>query len=372
MIEQAIAYEPTFDRVSYLALSSVSSERKRELDLYTKRQLETHLGERFGVLLSSTRYEIKEGQIFGENTDEPFINMISRGVEYRKRHGNETDRDREQAELAGFTIIQKTLTTGDVPIGTMILSISPPGRESSSYQHNFYDIFTLKDNGEGRFIEARRYSSSLSAQETVALLKNVDVVGIDYQPTPECLLSNPIKIESRNDSFITADNIHKYLHREHEYLSEVEFAEIIRICTPLITSYINTLSEMPIDTRMQLLTLNAILNKADMALVYIRNGSKYPYLDSYAFTARTEEILDLGSRPVRQVMTGCGASGGFSLTSFNKSISSPFSVSEFSDQEWFTCPKCHYKADGPVGDTCPGCGLTKEEYVEESGVDACA
>ncbi len=38
------------------------------------------------------------------------------------------------------------------------------------------------------------------------------------------------------------------------------------------------------------------------------------------------------------------------------------------NQEWFTCPKCQYHADGPIGNTCPGCGLTKEKYSAESGV----
>jgi hypothetical protein len=37
-------------------------------------------------------------------------------------------------------------------------------------------------------------------------------------------------------------------------------------------------------------------------------------------------------------------------------------------QEWFRCPKCEYKADGPIGNTCPGCGITKETFAEETGI----
>lgn len=44
----------------------------------------------------------------------------------------------------------------------------------------------------------------------------------------------------------------------------------------------------------------------------------------------------------------------------------------FGEGEWFNCPKCGYEADGPIGDTCPGCGLTKESYIEQSGAEACA
>lgn len=41
------------------------------------------------------------------------------------------------------------------------------------------------------------------------------------------------------------------------------------------------------------------------------------------------------------------------------------------EQEWFNCPKCGYKADGPIGNTCPGCNLTKDEYAAEEGAIVC-
>lgn len=47
------------------------------------------------------------------------------------------------------------------------------------------------------------------------------------------------------------------------------------------------------------------------------------------------------------------------------------SIFEDEDQEWFTCPKCSYKADGPVGNQCPGCNLTKEEFAAEEGAVVC-
>ena len=36
------------------------------------------------------------------------------------------------------------------------------------------------------------------------------------------------------------------------------------------------------------------------------------------------------------------------------------------NQEWFRCPECDFQADGPVGNSCPGCGLTKEKYAENA------
>lgn len=322
---QVVAYEPTFDRIAYSEVQD-----KMQLDAYTRRQLETHLGERFNVLLSKTRYEIRQGQIFGENTGEPFMDMLVRGRDYRRLYGNPVDFVREDAEVVGFGKIEKDLTSEDAEIGDMYLSISQPGikdnaaGKSSIYRHNFYDIFTLQQDDRGRFVQARRYSSALSGQETVDALQNTGVVDAAHESTAEYLLANPIKIKPKNNSFTTADNIHKFLHRDHEYVSEEDMADIIRICTPLNTSYINVLSENPGDVEKQYLILNAIMNIADIGwdAKRAKNDKLVGGLVLYSsFHSPTqEEIYALGAKPVRQVETGCGFSGGFT---------SPFSTSEF-------------------------------------------
>jgi hypothetical protein len=42
------------------------------------------------------------------------------------------------------------------------------------------------------------------------------------------------------------------------------------------------------------------------------------------------------------------------------------SLNKFLESEGFECPKCHQKADGPVGNQCPHCGITKEQWAKES------
>lgn len=360
-----VAYDPRFDKRDYVALKDRFPEeearrRKEALDSYVKRQFETHLGERFNVLLSSTKYDLLEGKIFGQDMETPFIDVIEKGVNYRKGNGREIDFKREEAELIGFKTIEEVLGRDETEVGTMMLSISPKGEKNSEYQHNFYDIFSLKEENGQRFIEARRYSSSLSIeeyQEAVFPLKEFEVI-----PTPEDFLSEPILIEPSN---LDADNIHEILHREHDYMTTQEFEEIIKICTPLILSYIKTLSELPFNEERQILTFNAILNRADLAKEYI--SLKYKIVD-IVFRSTEDDIKHLGRMPVRMVATACGASGGFSV-----GPGGPFSVSEYgggfyaTSKEWFNCPKCKYKASGPVGNICPGCGLTKERFVMEGG-----
>lgn len=365
MIERVVAYEPFFDRQAYEAPKLKDRER---LDAYTRTQLETHLGERFNVLLSTTRYEIKNGQIYGQNTNEPFMQMLLRGVEYRKKHGNSIDWQRERAEVESFGKIQDTLLSEKAIIGEMMLLISPPGEEGSIYKHNFYDVFSLKEDEKGKYIEAVRYSSSLTSDEYVQKLKPIKDFGTNVKDAD--FLISPLKVDS---TFKSADDVHKYLHKNHEFITQEEFNQIIAIVTPLITSYINTLSEKPFDEELQLLTYNAILNKADAAFLLIRHKDRQKFVKDYLFQSQMSvkaDILMLGRKPVRAVATGCGSSGGFSVANNLNVVFSPFSVSEFGgrkDQEWFSCPKCKYKANGPVGNTCPGCGLTKQEFAENGG-----
>lgn len=367
MIERIVAYEPQFDRNAY---EKVDKNNKEKLDAYTKRQLETHLGERFNVLLSETRFEVNEGRIYGENTTEPFMQMLERGVSYRREFGDPVDFEREEAELVGFKKIEETLTKDSTKTGTMMLSISPPGSEDSIYKHNFYDVFTLKEDEKGRYVEAIRYSSSLTNEEYEEKIKPFKV--FEKQPTDSDFLKDPILIN--NEKFKSSDDVHSYLHKDHDFITKAEFDDVIEIVSPLITSYINTMSDRPFDQNLQHLTYNALLNKADIALDVVRSKDEQDLVERYTreskFAAQWD-IFNLGKQPVRVVSTGCGSSGGFSASKNLNSTAAPFSVSEFgskkNEQEWFSCPKCKYKASGPVGDTCPGCRLTKEEFVNEGG-----
>lgn len=362
---EIVAYDPSFDRRAYEVPDLANKER---LDAYTRTQIETHLGERFNVLLSTTRYEIKDGQIYGQNTEEPFMQMLQRGVDYRQKFGNPIDWQREQAEVESFAKIERTLLAEDARIGDMMLLISPPGGEGSIYKHNFYDVFSLKEDEKGRYVEAIRYSSSLTNQEYGQKLKLIRDFGENIKDTD--FLTSPLGVGSL---FSSADEVHKYLHKNHEFITKEEFDQIIAIVTPLITSYINTLAEKPFDEDLQLLTYNAILNKADIALALIRlkDGDKMVknYIFQSQWSAKTD-IFMLGRQPVRVAATGCGSSGGFAVAKNLNTTFSPFSVADFGenkDQEWFSCPKCKYKANGPVGNTCPGCRLTKEEFVKSGG-----
>lgn len=340
---EAVAYEIQFDR------------RRGLNPLYLSSQIDTYIGERLNVLLHKTKYEINNGLIYGENMSDPFAEVIKKGIDYKRKTQGEdrVDRKREEAELEGFLKIQAVMLDPQTPIGTMMLSVSPKGREESLYQHNFYDIFTLKEEKGERFIEARRYSSALTIEEYKDKLKPLKFVDNIY--TDADFLRNPIKID--NVFFDNADQIHAYLHREHETIEVEKFEEIMKTCEGLKWEYINNPSPK---------TLDAIKNKADEKAGFSHYDNTYysEFIKSKIPLTVDQEIDYYGNREVRKVATGCGSSGSSSKSLFNNSlnISSPFSVSEFGVNETddlgdreFPCPACGHTNRRPRNETIARC-----------------
>lgn len=73
---------------------------------------------------------------------------------------------------------------------------------------------------------------------------------------------------------------------------------------------------------------------------------------------------------LKQAAARRGCSGGGQKFNFTNALGTRQGVAAPGEKqdEWFNCPKCSYKANGPVGNSCPGCGLTKTQYAQESGI----
>lgn len=322
MIERGAAYNIDFERDR----SSV----------YRKRQIETHIGERLNALLSQTIYDVRNGKIFGEGETEPFLDVMKSGV----GHGKPQDLEREEAELVGFAKIEKILGDLRTLDETMMVSISPKGKDGSNYQHNFYDVFTKRGNQ----IEARRYSAGLSWTEFGDLAKQL---GFAKQVDDVSFLANPIEVKDEN--LKTPDSVHGYFHKEHGYLSEEDFNLILKVCLPFVLSYADNPSGV---------SFNAALNIADQAM---RN---FPEIKSgkliYLNKVTNSIILEWGKLPVRKTMTGCGSSGGASIES------KPFSVSDLAEDKYgsrkFDCPDCgrvNIRPKDQLIPKCQKCGSSK-------------
>lgn len=297
------------ETVRELRQYNIEFDWKEKETEFIKTQLKTHLKERFNVLVSQAEYAIINGHLVRAGTTEPFINSIKRGRDLIQRLSQNTlDVYRENAEVEGFeNITDPFLSDPTTSLDSKVLSISPKGEEGSKYQHNFYDIFTLKEKDGQRYVELLRYSSGLTIED---YRKQLGIT--DGFKTAEEFLAHPIRIPS---PLIAAEGIHRLLHRQHNYMETAEFEEIWQTIQPYIENYL-----LKKDGR----SFNAVLNFADE--VWENNKKRRQGLSFRDFTNYDPSYAErkfFEEKKVRQVGGGCPGKSGATL---NKSL---FSVSDF-------------------------------------------
>jgi hypothetical protein len=355
--ERKLVYKPLFDERDYASFGSLSAQEQQRLKAYTQQQLETYVGERMHVAVSVVRYEIVDGKIFSAQTNEFLESMIQRGIENRRKDGNPIDFAREDAELRGIRRTQAKFVDEDTQVGAMNLSISPPGEKGSDYTNNFFDLFILRQDKKGRYIEMRRYLSNLTIDDYRKRMTPFKV--FESRPTAVEFLEDPIEV----DSFDNPDEVQNYLSGGVEALEKEELEKINRINAPLIVSYINSLIDNPHDYFGHRLGYNAILNQSDISREAIQRQDAKLVEDLYlalAFAPQgrvEEQVWSLGMRQVRQDAGPCpGVSKGINLSggmtgSFSE-LNASFSVAEFGglnkSEEW----DGKYNEKGP----CVACG----------------
>lgn len=319
----------------------IAYDQKEKDVRFLAKQLETHLRERFNVLISTVEYGIEDGHLVRQGTKEPFIESIRRGRDIiQKLSPDPVDVDRENAEVVGFETIDTFLSDPATSLNSKMLLISPEGEEGSKYTHNFYDIFTLREKDGARYVELTRFSSGLSKQDYVTKLR------LPYEnPKAEDFLSNPIKITP----LLGPDEIHKLLHINHDYMEPSEFD---RIWNSSFLQFFVERYKLFKNAR----SLKAFLNAAD-EIWQGKSFQSFDYRPSYEDTRCLEE------KKVRQAGGQCPGKSGADINNF------PFSVSDFAALEpdkygerTFECPECGKINIRPKDEfikNCQHCGSNK-------------
>ncbi len=383
MGSRVLTYEPALDREVYKTLKTFEEQGntayehvRNNLNEYTAFQVETFIGERLNVGLSSFCYDLRDGKLYGQGMHEPLLDMIQRGRDCRDSLVSDVDKARQDAEIKQFDKIQSLFGSPDTKPGTTVISISPPGDEGSAYTHNFYDIFVLSENPKTkeRFVAAHRYSSELSVDEYREKARAL-VPGyfseLQDQSIDSYFLSHPLVLDQSSDFGGKPDVIHASFHKDHEFLSTDDFESVKRQIAGLIVSYVNTLVATPDDEAFLNLTLNAIMNKADHVAERLRRTGVRPVVvkdlshEQHSHVVHAE-ILKLGKQSVREVSTGCGSSSGFDKENRTASNLSSFNVADFGKDDFgsrsFNCPDCGEMNIRPVNQlisNCQHCGSEK-------------
>jgi hypothetical protein len=311
--------------------------------------METYIGERLGAVESRTRWNIVDGKIVPEGVGVPMETIILNGVNYRRStnergelNGNPVDFQREGAEFEGFLKTQDRLTDPNTKVGAVNISVSLPGGVKeptdscpeggvSDYQRNFVDVFIVREDEGGRYIEAVRYLSDLDAEgfrEKMAPFKT-----FDHTPSDTDFLSDPIQADG---VFEDPAELRAYLTGGIQALEAQRFAEIKDLLKPYALSYIEALINNPFAVFDHNLRLNAYLNEADNIHGAQERNDQRLLLQkrnfvSFAPKAIVEQAVQiLGRQRVRSAVVPCpGDSGGLDVNGDPNLVKDPFSVGDY-------------------------------------------
>src|SRR3989344_694070 len=314
-----------------------------------RKNLEADLGERFNIEISQVEYIFDGPFLKSTQTDEPFIETIKRGIQNRQNYAGSHDRRRELAEFENFNKVQTYFWEDDNP-DTCVITIAARGSKGSCYQHNFFDVYEQTTDGK---IPMTRYASQMSIDQFKNAAKQI---GPDFDSEPQVddvyFLRNPIKTK------LSKNQLLDIFHPDHDALKVKDNRALVSACQLLIEGYIKDPSE-----RRRRILLN--------------------FADDFIFKPQTRKELtlkmqnpdflpmlsaQLAARPVRYVLTGCGAQGD-QISIFN---SAPFSVAEFGiantslEDQYGTleihCEECgvtYLRDRGKLEKNCRRCGGTR-------------
>lgn len=393
--QNKLNYNPVLARWKFENLQSPADiEQFKKYELW---QIQTALYERNQVEKNSVNYTIGEdGEIYNELfPDEPFRNVLLRGLAYQKEHGS-VDLEREQAEFDGWEQICELLKNPNTPEHTSAIIISgPSSAKESPYQHNFIDAYRLHKDpiSKKRFIKMTRTNSNLSYEAYEQIAKHFEP---DYfheldGPIDAWFLGKPIyrhpEVDSRTVSEIIEQNFGIIDDVENAKIKLELWKQVEVVAKHFLDEGICKGNFDPQEIAKK---WNVLLVKNDIVWDKLKNKkteNETTKIHSKKFENIHEEIAWLNTKEVRSIAAACGASAGFKLNQNNATfgINSPFnsvmknSVAQFGldKDEYgsleFDCPEClannryakNIRPYGKLIEKCQHCGSTEVACKEE-------
>lgn len=270
---------------------------------------------------------------------------------------------REEAEDRGLALLNERLRFAKT--GDTVLWASPPGPKDQGY-------------GDYGFIYTGKVTKHASGEAHLAMTAiRVEEPGIaDFNEALTALTGERVEHKEAEEFLATPRVVKKNIGvHEIEGILQSNFdfeadpddkrrsAEIIEQMNPLIEAFIDVMQDG--DKKKKVTAFHALENYA----LELKQESEKGEVPVYRRSLDLDDLSDRYGYEPPFAKGSCGMTGG---GRGNGMISAGMggNMRGGGSKEWFTCPKstCKYKASGPVGNTCPGCGLTKEAYAKESGV----
>ncbi len=321
----------------------------------------SYLGEyRFNLQKYCYDLTFKDGKLRDPHREESMESLAEKAIERKFWEGKSSVR--EKAEKEGFTSLDVQLNlTKD---GNTIVWASPPGPKEEGYG-DYGFIFVGEVSGQDLTEKKLRMTAIRVENPSIAQFNkawHLLTGEIIENKIPEEFLRAPrVLNEKLEEGYIDALLGISFDFKPKKEEKE-KFLKIIQEMNPLLKDFIN-LVRFGVDNE-KIKALNVLENYAlKLKNDYQNNTENLIYIRGENDLRIRDMVGDFGHKP--SVIRGsCGNSSNISNLLTKGSILN----SLIENQQWFACPKCSYRADGPVGNQCPGCGLTKEEYAQESGI----
>lgn len=297
--------------------------------------------------------------------NEPMSLKTQRAIGERKLRGEPTYR--EEAELAGILRLEEQLLSSET--NDTVLWASPPGPKEEGYGDYGFIYFgkIVKEGDKKNLSMAAIRVENPSISDFNKALKSLIGQKPDFKVVEEFLSSPFILNKDIDEQTLNRILVQCFSFKEDKE-QEDKFKRIIQRLDGMIGGFINMVK----NGEGRLKAFNAIEN---YALKLKKEYEAFPWENVvYDRNRRLDDIVgEYGYKPPK-VAGSCGNSSGIkSNNTFSFDFDGLNAIFDglFEEDKWFVCPKCHYKADGPIGDKCPGCGITKKEYAKESSEPVC-
>lgn len=300
---------------------------------------------------------------------EPMSIKARRAIEERKLQDKVVNR--EQAELEGMLLLDEKLRHAKT--GDTIFWASPPGPQDDGYG-DYGFIYTGKVEVDNEDPNRRELHMTAVRVEnpsfdqfrtTLSLLIGRE---LDFK-SAEDFLANPEVIDRDIPQVFIDKILELYCGINLDSNEKEKFKKVIQEIDPLINEVVAVIKNGKKDEKLKAFyTLENYSLKLKTS--YQDDGKeKISYIDSPGDNLRISDLMPFYNYQPPVIKGSCHDTSSIKSNNIFSNSLDKLTNSLFGDnQEWFSCPKCNYKADGPVGDTCPKCGLTKEAYAEETGI----
>lgn len=327
----------------------------------------SYLGEyRFSIPQYSYEYIFSQGKLRDPHRNDSMEAVSQRAIDTNSGKGKSSFR--EQSEKKAFQKLDHMLSSAKT--GDTIIWLSPPGPKEEGYgDYGFFFLGKVgDDNGSEKKIKMKairiEHPTIEQVSQVVSILTSKET---KYSMVEDCLSDPHVLSEDIKEEYIFSvlRMVFSFEPNEEE---QRKFQKIIHEMFPSISDFAVSLKN-PWKTRTD--KIKELYSLENYALKLKRDhenpDARETVIINFKPTIRLADIRgydfeppkSAGSCPTKDTTSGLTSSNILSKNSALNNL--------LGEQEWFHCPKCDYQADGPVGDTCPGCGLTKQAYTEETG-----